>query len=199
MKIAIIFAYIKEANPFIFQSKFKFKKESSSLFSYIDANNSIDVFISGIGQKTFSFINKTDLSEYDLIIKAGTCAVIDPALSVLTTYIPNFIGNETDKISINTKRVDFLNKIDNLLLDKGLLTLDKPLFNEELHNDYLTKGFSFVDMESFYIIKKYPDKTFSLIAGTDTGSSSGKKDFFSNLNKASDILKNSLTNLIKLL
>ena len=198
-EILIIFAHIKEANAFLFQSGFTFIKKENNCFFFSNKNFQINILITGIGQKkTKKIINYYNFNNLELIIKAGTCAVINKENSIKTPLIPKYVGYRDLILPVLFENLEdkFKAKIKKYIIDKGLITLDKPLSNKRKVIYYLKNNFDLVDMETFFIMEKFPKiPVIPILVGTDRGDMHAIIDFLKEINNASIILKNVLIDI----
>ncbi len=200
-EIVLIFACYKEANSLLYQSGITFKKIKPDYYIGDYKNLEIKIYICGIGYEyAASFLNHFELKDHALIIKVGTCAVIDPSIQLLSPFIPKIVSHEKESLNITEfKMFNSIGKIiESEILDKKLLTIRLPLINREKAEELFGMGYSFVDMETFYIIDKLKNNMiFPLLIGTDKGDSNAKRDFLNNITKASERLKDSLILILK--
>jgi len=200
-EIVLIFASYKEVNSLLYQSSIIFKKIKPDYYIGNYKNLQIKVYICGIGYDYVnSFLNNFEVVEDALIIKVGTCAVIDPSIDILLDFVPKIVSFKTKSINItNLEKFDLINEIiKEKIIDKKLFTIKFPLINKEKSEEFLNIGYSFVDMETFYFIEKFKNSTiFPLIIGTDRGDGNAKRDFLNNISKASNKLKDSLMLMFK--
>lgn len=201
--VILIFASYKEMNSLLYQSSLVFKKLKPDYYISTYKNLTVKVYISGIGYEYCQqFLNYLKPSQNSLIIKLGTVAIIDPAIDLLSSFIPQIICFE-DK-SIDITKIEKFSIISDIVKDKivnkKLLTTKFSLINREKAEELLNIGYSFVDMETFYIIdsfKKYP--LFPLLIGTDRGDSNAKRDFLNNISIASQKLRESMELILRLI
>ena len=135
-----------------------------------------------------------------MIIKAGTCAVLDDNIPLLKPIIPQFVGFDKKIINLDLSYADkkIHNKIRPIFINKGLITVTKPLLNQKKGEEYLNYNFALCDMETFYLIEKYKNIPFiPLLVGTDRGNKKSIITFIKNLSKASEILKDQIIKIIK--
>jgi len=182
-KIVVFFSSLKEANSLLFQSKLKFDKESNLKYVSKNSASNIDVYITGVGYKdTLDFFKNFETQNDTIYFKIGVCGVIDPNEDILKVFTPSSVSYDNEEIEI--EKIEVLEKI---YLQKKLLTLREPLFDEQLSANYRSIGYSFVDMETFFVCKK--TGAYPILAATDRCNDEGKKFFFKNLHKASSLLK----------
>ncbi|HOJ64763.1 MAG TPA: hypothetical protein PLE45_10120 [Spirochaetota bacterium] len=200
-EVFLIFSSYKEANSFIYQSGIDLEKIRPDYFTgkYKDLN--IKLYISGIGEEyTEIFLNKFNLEEESIIVKAGTAAIIDPDMDILNSFVPQIVCFEDKMIDLKaTKNFTFLQDlINDKIINKRLLTTKLPLINKEKAMEFFDRGYSFIDMETFYFIDRLKENfILPLLVGTDRGDCNAKKDFLKNISKASEILKDSIMLLLK--
>ncbi len=141
----IFFAHKKEANALLFQSPLKFKQNSINIYSTQLEDKIISVIICGIGKKRlYACLKNIKLHREDIIIKAGTCALVDSSLKIKHAYYPSFVSDGEKKIN--------LDKIDDFtLIDKGLLTVD-GVFTAGSRTIIPVDNVAFIDMEAFYLM-----------------------------------------------
>ena len=194
-KIFVFFASAREANPFLFQSKYRFRKEDPQLFEVSIKSTLITIVITGIGQENvYKATGGLRIEQDSCIIKAGTCAVPGRQKELLKPYLPSFVSDglkfypACDKLEENW-----------YCKDDGLISLPGPL-NSERHfkSPVPGKTISFADMESFYLFSRYETvkSKYVLLAGTDRGKGDVKKEFLTHIKKASYILKDALVHLL---
>jgi len=157
------------------------------------------LLISGIGKKSLKSITKINLHNYYLVIKAGTCAVIDKAINLLSPIIPDTILYCGEIIKMDYTRIP--QRLHLIIKDKiksiKIMTVDKPLKDEKTCSIYFEKQISLVEMEMYHIAKYFKDIIFiPLVVGTDFANKFALKDFFYNINEASEILKDELIRII---
>ena len=197
--IIILFALKKEANSLLNQSGLKFKKLSTNEFFCTFNNYNITVNITGIGGQSLKKTDNINIKNNALIIKAGTCAILDNKIPLLTPIIPKFVGHNEEKIDVDLSLLDIKikTKIKPMVIDKGLITLEKPLLNKIKAKEYFNNNFIAADMETFYLISKYKKTPFiPLLVGTDRGDKKSVIEFIINLSKASHILKDEIIKII---
>jgi len=197
--IVILCAIKKEAGALLFHSKYKFKKENSCYICNFNETK-IRVFITGIGrEKALKFAEKNSFDNALFIIKAGACAVPANETELLKPLIPAFViyNDETLKINFDNFPDSIKNRINDFTIPKGLVTVDKPLTGKKTGEEYLKKNISLVDMETFHLLKKYQNRPFlPLLIGTDRADKFTLTDFLKNLKKASEVLKETVINLL---
>jgi hypothetical protein len=115
-------------------------------------------------------------------------------LEILKPFIPQNISYTDKKYLLNFEKIQIM--IKNLkskkiqIINKNLLTVDKPLINISESKNILSNGYSFVDMETYFIADKFKNELFMpIIVGTDRGDEFSKIDFFKNLPIASSTFK----------
>ena len=198
--IIILFALIKEANSLLNQSILKFKLLAKNEFFCEYNSYNIIVLITGIGKKSKKSHKIINSNNNCLIIKAGTCAILDNNISLLTPIVPQFVGYDQKKINLEFSRfnLNIQKKIKPMIINKGLLTIKKPLLNKKKAKTYYKNNFAACDMETFYLLEKYKETPFiPLLVGTDRGNNTSIISFFKNLSKASEILKDQIIKIIK--
>lgn len=202
-KISLFFASLKEANALLFQSPLKFQKKHRNHYFLDSHNYHLDLYVTGIGKKMNLSFPKNLVHDSYLILKVGTCAVIDKNLPLGVPIIPLFAGNMTHNMDVSLKRIDderIVRFLTTLQIDTGLLTLDHPLINDENNEHYRENNYTLVDMECFRLMQAFEGATIiPLLVGTDTGNKNAKKDFFKNLNTASHMLKTAVVDLLALI
>lgn len=167
----------------MFQSKLKFDKENDLKYVSKNGLNKIELYITGVGYKsTLDFFKDFETQKDTIYFKIGVCGVIDPNEDVLKVFTPSSVSFDKEEIEI--KRIEALEKI---YLQKKLLTLREPLFDEKLSAEYSRVGYSFIDMETFFVCKK--TGAYPILTATDRCNEESKKFFFKNLRKASSLLK----------
>jgi hypothetical protein len=199
----LFFSSTKEANALIYQSKIKFEKDDFIYHGKTTNDENIQIIITGIGGKnTLNKLEKVNFDKENIFIKFGTCAVPDYNLEILKPFIPQNIFYSEKKYLLNFEKIKIM--IKNLLskeiqlINKNLLTVDKPLINISESKNILSNGYSFVDMETFFIADKFKNELFlPVIVGTDRGDEFSKIDFFKNLPIASSIFKDLFDNFIQ--
>ncbi len=194
--ILILFALKKEANSLLNHSGLKFEGLTKNKFFCKSNNYNITLCITGIGKKAKKTFEYIDLKDACLIIKAGSCAILDENISLLTPIIPKFIGYNDQKYTVD---ISLLNeKIKSIIIDKGLITLDKPLLNKKKADEYYKNNYAACDMETFYLIEKYNGTPFiPILVGTDRGDKKSILDFLKNITKASGIIKDQIIKIIE--
>lgn len=198
--IIILFALKKEANSLLNQSILKFKSYSKNEFFCEYNNYNITVLITGIGNKSKNDPRIINLNNNNLLIKAGTCAILDDNIPILTPIIPQFVGFDKKIIKLELSFPDskVQNRVKLLVINKGLITVKKPLLNKKKGQEYLNKNFAACDMETFYLIEKYKNIPFiPLLVGTDRGDKKSIISFIKSLSKASEILRDEIIKIIK--
>jgi hypothetical protein len=205
--IFLFFAMIKEADAILHQSIFKFTKVTEANYKAIYNNTCINLILTGIGKKNIDTLirqNLFPLGEVNpidtLLIKAGTCAVINPEIELSKIIIPLLVCYQNKEIKLNlTETVKPFNHIiEKSFFSSRLITLDHPLISTEKSKTLLNQGYSFVDMETFFILNQFPNlPLIPLLVGTDRGNKSAKINFLKKLSAASQLLKEKLTELIK--
>lgn len=192
-KIVIFFASFKEAKQLLCHSKLKFEKLHSKEYTINYKNFKIIAIITGIGKKSLlKSINNLIIEKNVFIIKAGVCAVIDSNIPLLQPIIPTTVSIKDEQINID---LDFT--IEKLIYGGNLMTINKPLTNNNESDMFYRAGVSMVDMESFYIAKEYRDNRFvPIVVGTDRGGSGALIEFFKNLSAGSEKLKEAIIDFI---
>ncbi len=187
MDVVIFAASEKEINPILYQTSIKFIKDGSLFYSeYRDIN--IKIYITGIGEraKVFfdSFDNNLNNDSETTYFKFGTCGVIGD-IPLLTTVSPNNIYYE-DKI-IKLKNRSSTNHT--------LLTITKSIdLNEvDLIGKKLNINFDIIDMETFFAAVHFKN-IIPILVTTDYNN---RDEFFTNITKASLILKDFFISLLK--
>jgi nucleoside phosphorylase len=195
-KIILIFAYHKEANSVLYQANINFNKTASDRYIASYRGKEVVLIISGIGKKAKK-VNADMFDDYvsniDLIIKAGTCAVIDHDSELLNPLIPSRLSYKNEFCSIDFSKINKnLSKIINKYKsDKILVTVDNILSSGEKADLLYDSGCSFADMETYFLydnLKNYP--FLPILIGTDRGDFKAKSDFFKTIKKAGELLKN---------
>ncbi len=197
--IIILFALKKEANSLLNQSGLNFKKISKNEFFSEFNNYNITVKITGVGGQSLKKTDIINTKNNTLIIKAGTCAILNDKIPLLSPIIPKFVGYNEKKIDVDLSLIDtkIKTKINLMVIDKGLITLEKPLLNKKKAKEYFNNNFTAADMETFYLIEKYKNTPFiPLLVGTDRGDKKSIIEFFKNLSKASNIIKDEIIKII---
>lgn len=198
--IIILFALKKEANSLLYQSGLKFEKLSGNEFFCKYNDYKISIYIIGIGKKAKKTYDRININKDCLIIKAGTCAILDNNIPLLTPIIPKYIGNIYQKINLDFLLLDekLHSKIKSIIIDKGLITLDKPLINKKKADEFYNNNYAACDMEVFYLIEKYKGLPFiPILVGTDRGNKNSIILFLKNISKASEIIKDQIIRIIK--
>lgn len=197
--ILILFASLKEANALLFQSNIHFEKLSAEEYIYKNKNN-VKVIITGIGNNSNKNISRIILANNTLIIKAGTCAVLDPNEDILIPVIPKYVSNEEETIETYSDNLPnkVLKVIKKYLSHKKLLSLNRALENPNDAKKYFKAGYAFIDMETYHMKKYFNNNIFiPILIGTDRGFANVKNDFLNNLNNASLKLKNIIEKIIR--
>jgi len=201
-QIYIFFSLKREANSLLSQSEIKFKRISNNQFQSSCKDFKINLIITGIWKKCIQAIDNLNLNDPLLIIKAGTCAVLDDRIKLGKIFIPFFVSYKDQKIEIPFSGIPdrIKNELEKLKINAGLLTQDEPLFNSAYANKLFKNGFCAIDMETFFIKQKFPGIPFiPLLVGTDRGDKKAIIDFFKNLANASKMLKEEIAKIVKLL
>jgi hypothetical protein len=180
----IFFSSKKEADFLLFHSKIKFKKNGNQYI--FDNSAKIIVIITGIGRKkTQESMNNIEIENPYMIIKFGTCAVIDGEFDLLQPFIPDFIGSDEGEIKIAFNKLTEDLKKNIKLCSKGLYTSLFPYKKNDKIENLLKKNYGFIDMESFYHVRKFRN-ILPIMIGSDRGDI---KDFITNLKSASEKFK----------
>ncbi|HOF01437.1 MAG TPA: hypothetical protein PK385_04920 [Spirochaetota bacterium] len=200
-KIIIFFALPNEANSFLYRSKIKFSKISSVVYNSEYKDVSIKVFITGVGKRAVEnfFSNSSFDTENSIFIKAGTCAVLDDDLDILRRYVPLFISDGDEVITIDKKAENYIKDQKKITLaEKKVISLEKALNNKDLRQNYAKTDGAFADMECYYVARNLNGAVFiPLLVGTDYGYGEVYSDFLSNLDAASKLLSESLIDIIE--
>lgn len=162
------------------------------MFCYTDLRGDIRLFISGIGKDdTVRFFEEFDKNRDKyftnnnrdrLYFKFGTCGILDRKYEKLKIVIPRYVCcNNLCKVT------DEVLSLKKFYVDDKLLTVDKILEDVDKAAGYNNLGYSFVDMESFYLLEKF--NVVPVLVGTDYCDSVSKKDFLTNLSLSSTVLK----------
>lgn len=193
-EIKILFALKAEANSLINHSPLRFSKVNKRRFEAIYKEKKITLIISGVGreqtERTLTSLSPTSES---LIIKAGSCALLPPELELFTPYLPSFVTDGSRQIELSPPEMGGF-----AATPQGAFTVTKPLTDSNLHPVILAKEAAFVEMELFYIMNHFRDHhhKLALLCGTDRGDGSAFKDFFTNIKRVSESLKDALLKLI---
>ncbi|MBN2545768.1 MAG: hypothetical protein JXB50_08230 [Spirochaetes bacterium] len=198
-EIVILCAIKKEAGELLFHSKYKFKKEKNC-YVYKSDNLSVKVYITGIGRKkVLDFAKNNNFDNVDLIIKAGTCAVLGNDTELLKPVIPSFAVYNEDTLKLNFENLPdkIKNKINDYAIYRGLATVDKPLTDKKTGEEFLKENIRLIDMETFHLLNNYKNIPFlPLLIGTDRADKYTLLDFLRNLNKASKILREEIADIL---
>jgi len=198
-RVLILFALIKEADSFLNHSGLKFIKKAKNHF-ILENNDYVDVIITGMGKKNIVKINYEDEKDLMLVIKAGTCGVLDDSIGLKKILIPKIIRyNDREckqdfmKLPMKLKKI-----IDPFIINKKILTVDKPLMSKKKSDELYKEGISLVEMELFFITEKLNNTTIlPVLIGTDKGDKYAIVDFIKNLQNASNLLSDFLVKLIR--
>ncbi|HOV13708.1 MAG TPA: hypothetical protein PK771_05445 [Spirochaetota bacterium] len=181
--ICVFFSSLKEANSILFQSGIKFSRVNDIHYEVKDTAFKIIIYISGIGKdKTLDFIDEIPVLNDFIYFKFGTCGVLDDKIDLLKVFIPQYACYGAECLKIGK-----FSNLSHVYSESKLLTLDTPLYFENQSVSYLKSGYSFVDMESYHLVKKF--NAIPVLVGTDRCNSDSKNDFLKNLNISSGLLK----------
>jgi len=200
-EIIILFAIKNEADSLLNHSEIKFKKEKG-FHSGVHNGYLIKVYIIGIGKSNVvKWLNAFKIIENEcLLIKAGTCAVLNDDIELLQAIVPSYLGYNDSKIDIDFDKIPdaMVKKIKKYIHKDGLVTVDTPLTDRAEADKLLKKNYHFADMETYFVPEKLTGYPFLAVAvGSDRGDKNSTSEFYANLPKVSECLKNTLIEIIK--
>jgi hypothetical protein len=198
--VLILFAHKTEANAFLFHSGINFIKKDRRIYQASYGQIKLHVSITGIGKNAVgAFLKNICLDSFPIIIKAGACGVIDPEMPVLKPLVPSFVSYCEKRIQLkafSNKKIE-----EQFRIDKGLMTLDKPLSDSLKASQLLKQEIGCVDMETFFILENVcaHQQFIPFLIGSDRAGKTACFEFIRQIKTVSKLLGNGLIELFKII
>ena len=162
-------------------------------------NGKLDAVSVGMGEKCLENLEKINFENYRFVINAGVCGSVNPDFKLFDTVSPLKVGSDGKfQTLIPLKQVKtFEEKLKKagIKVSGTLQTVKTPVFDREEKQKLFSAGIDFIDMECFYLARKYPF-LISIKIITDLPSFKEQKEHFVHITNGLERLKSAVSSFL---